>query len=386
LLSTPIDSFQKMGLSSETLEALDQIKIITPTSVQQRTIVPMLGWHDIIARAPTGTGKTLAFGIPIVEHIEKNRRELQAVILAPTRELAIQIADDLKSLTYNRPWLETVVVYGGQSIRRQMEALKRKPQIVVATPGRLIDMLKRRALRLDLVEMCILDEADRMVDMGFVRDVRFILDKMRRVSQIAMFSATLSRSVMDISYLYQREPVEILVPEEGIDKPDISEFVMRANGAERIDALTELFSAGVFDRTMIFVNMRQSASMVVSKLKAKKIGVDEIHGDIRQNQRERVLSRFRKGNLPVLVATDIAARGLDIDDIDLVVNYDLPTENENYLHRIGRTGRARKKGVALTFLAPTGDQRLHEIMRAVDSEPTFVDNPAALIAALDREN
>lgn len=379
-------SFDQLPLSLETLDAIDRLGFTRPTSVQQRTIGPMLGWHDIIARAPTGTGKTLAFGIPIVEHLEKGRRELQAVILAPTRELALQIGDDMRMLTVSRDWIETVVVYGGQSIRTQIEALKRKPQIVVATPGRLIDHMRRRTLRVDDVEVCVLDEADRMVDMGFVKDVRFILDRMYRVSQIAMFSATLSRAVMDISYIYQREPVEILVPQEGIDKPDIREFVMRANGAERIDLLASLFADKRVDRTMIFVNMKQSATMVADKLKAKKFDVDAIHGDVRQNQREKVLSRFRKGNLPILVATDVAARGLDIDDVDLVVNYDLPLENENYLHRVGRTGRARKKGMALTFLSPSGDDRLREIMRAVDSEPVFLTEVSDLFKEANPEN
>ena len=385
-MNDQITSFEALPLSAETQAAVKKLGFTKPTSVQQRTIQPMLGWHDIIARAPTGTGKTLAFGIPIVEHLEQGRRELHAVILAPTRELAIQIGDDMRNLTVSREWIETVVVYGGQSIRTQIEGLKRKPQIVVATPGRLIDHIKRRTIRLDTVETCVLDEADRMVDMGFVRDVRYILDQMRQVSQIAMFSATLSRAVMDISYLYQRDPVDILVPQEGVDKPDIDEYVMRANGSERIDALTTLLRHKRFDRALIFVNMKQSATMVMQKLKAKKLDVDAIHGDIRQSQREQVLRRFRKGNLAILVATDVAARGLDIDDVDLVVNYDLPMENDSYIHRVGRTGRARKKGIALTFLPPTGDDRLREIMHAVDSEPIMLESAEALLAKEDQES
>lgn len=384
-MNEPFQTFAELPISEDTKAAIEALGFTEPTSIQQRTILPMLGWHDVIARAPTGTGKTLAFGIPIVEHIEQAQRDVQAVILAPTRELALQIGDDLNQITRTRPWLETVVIYGGQSIRTQITSLRRKPQIIVATPGRLIDHLKRGTVRIDAVEMCVLDEADRMVDMGFVKDVRFILDRMKRVSQIAMFSATLSRAVMDISYLYQREPVEIYVSQEGIDKPDINEYVMRANGVERIQVLTTLFASGQFDRTMIFVNMRQSATMVTNKLKARKLNVDTIHGDISQSQRERVLSRFRKGNLAILVATDVAARGLDIDDVDLVVNYDLPMENENYLHRIGRTGRARKKGIALTFLSPTGDARLQEIMHYVRSEPQFIESVEA-ITGEDQEN
>ena len=286
----------------------------------------------------------------------------------------MQIGEDLSSLTVNRPWLELAILYGGQPLKTQTELLRRKPQIVVATPGRLIDHIKRRNLRLDRVETVILDEADRMLDMGFIRDVRYIIDKMPRVSQIAMFSATFSRSVMDISYLYQRDPVEIIIEESGQDKPDIKEYLFQANGAERISAISKILRKFGLKRAIVFVNTRQSADMVAQKLSQNNINAAAIHGDIKQSLREKILSRFRKGNLNILVATDLASRGLDIDNVDIIFNYDLPLENESYIHRIGRTGRAGKRGTAVTFLAPSGGDRLNEISEAIGSEMELIED------------
>lgn len=353
---------------------LSRMGFSKPTTIQLEAIPPMLDWYDVMAKAPTGTGKTLAFGIPIMEHLEKNHRSAQALILAPTRELALQIGEDLSQLAISRPWAEVAVIYGGQAIRTQINALNRKPQIIVGTPGRLIDMLKRRHLRLGQVESVVLDEADRMLDMGFVSDVRYILDKMPRVSQISMFSATFSRAVMDISYIYQREPVEITIEEIGQDKPNIKEFVLHANGAERIIAVKKILIKAGLNRGIVFVNTKQSADMVAKKLRDEKINAAAIHGDIRQNQRERILSKFRKGNLHILVATDVASRGLDIDNVDVIFNYDLPLENENYIHRIGRTGRAGKHGIAVTFLSPSGEDRLDEIAHMTGAELEEIKN------------
>ena len=372
--NSQISGFEQFNLSEPTLEMLSRMGFSKPTTIQLEAIPPMLDWYDVMAKAPTGTGKTLAFGIPIMEHLEKNHRSAQALILAPTRELALQIGEDLSQLAISRPWAEVAVIYGGQAIRTQINTLNRKPQIIVGTPGRLIDMLKRRHLRLGQVESVVLDEADRMLDMGFVSDVRYILDKMPRVSQISMFSATFSRAVMDISYIYQREPVEITIEEKGQDKPNIKEFVLHANGAERIIAVKKILIKAGLNRGIVFVNTKQSADMVAKKLRDDKINAAAIHGDIRQNQRERILSKFRKGNLHILVATDVASRGLDIDNVDVIFNYDLPLENENYIHRIGRTGRAGKHGIAVTFLSPSGEDRLDEIAHMTGAELEEIKN------------
>ncbi len=226
------NEFAKFELSEEIMKAVKDMGFSVPTTVQDRTILPMLDWHDIIAQAPTGTGKTTAFGIPALEHLEVGEHDPQVLILAPTRELAVQIGEEMSELAAHMKHVRVAVVYGGRSINSQIESVRHKPQIIVATPGRLIDLMKRRVVRLGAVHTVILDEADRMLDMGFVSDVRYILDKMPRVSQIALFSATMSRSVMDISWIYQREPVEIVVESTEENKPDIDQYQIDANGTE----------------------------------------------------------------------------------------------------------------------------------------------------------
>ncbi len=360
---TEMNYFESMKLLPETMAAVEKMGFTSPTSVQQQTIPAMLNWHDIIAKAPTGTGKTCAFGIPIIEHIEAGDQGIQALILSPTRELALQITDDLCHLAAFLPTIRIAAIYGGQNIDRQMDQLKKKPQIIVATPGRLIDHLRRRSIRLDTVHTVVLDEADRMLDMGFVRDVRRILDLMPKVSQIAMFSATMSRSVMDISWIYQRDAYEVTVQEDEINKPQITQYSIEINGNARIDTIKKLVHEQNFEKVIVFCNTKQMVKVVVQRLTAAGCKADGIHGDIRQNIRERVLHNFRKGNLSILVATDVASRGLDIDGVDAVFNYDIPSENEYYTHRIGRTGRAKRTGISYTFTNIINQPRLDEIMR-----------------------
>lgn len=360
---TTENAFESMGLQPETLQALIRMGFVAPTSVQEQTIPPMLRWNDIIAKAPTGTGKTCAFGIPIIEHIETGDKGIQALILSPTRELALQITDDLRDLAAFRPDIRIASVYGGQSIDRQLTELKARPQIIVATPGRLGDHLRRRTIRLDDVHTVVLDEADRMLDMGFVADVRKILDLMPKVAQIAMFSATMSRSVMDISWIYQRDAIEVTVQEDEGNKPPITQYSISVNGNARIAAIRKLIKDNNFDKVIIFCNTRQMVETVSKQMKAAGLKADCIHGDIRQSAREKVLHSFRKGTLPILIATDVASRGLDIDGVDAVFNYEIPLENEHYTHRIGRTGRAKKSGIAYTFTNVITQPRLDEIVR-----------------------
>jgi ATP-dependent RNA helicase DeaD len=357
------DSFATFGLSQETLDALAQAGITIPTPIQAQTIGPMLNWHDIIGKAPTGTGKTLAFGIPILEHLDPALQPPQALILAPTRELVLQITGELIKLAAGRPHARIVAIYGGQSIGQQIEALRNHPQIIVATPGRLIDHLNRRTLTLDQVQTVVLDEADRMLDMGFIRDVRKILDKMPRVGQIAMFSATLSRAVMDISWIYQRDPVEVTIAEDETNKPPITQYSISLGGHARVEATVRIIQKEGYARRMVCCNTKGMVEGVTRRLNRAGCKADCIHGDIRQSQREKVLASFRHGHLPVIVCTDVAARGLDIFGVDAVFNYDVPLENESYTHRIGRTGRAHHPGVAYTFYAFLDKIRLDEIVR-----------------------
>ena len=356
-------TFETMNLQPETLQAVVKMGFTTPTSVQQQTIPPMLNWHDILAKAPTGTGKTCAFGIPIIEHIEMGDKGIQALILSPTRELALQITDDLRDLAAFRPDIRIASIYGGQSIDVQMKQLKTKPQIIVATPGRLDDHLRRHTIRLDQVHTVVLDEADRMLDMGFIRDVRRILDIMPKVAQMAMFSATMSRSVMDISWIYQREAIEITVQEDELNKPPITQYSIDVNGNARIAVIRKLMQDNAYEKVIVFCNTKQMVESVNKQMKAAGMKADCIHGDVRQSTREKVLHNFRKGSLSILIATDVASRGLDIDGVDAVFNYEIPLENEHYTHRIGRTGRAKHAGVAYTFTNVIAQPRLDEIIR-----------------------
>ena len=343
--------FDTLGLMPEMLRALEKKGIETSTPIQAGVIPLMREWKDVIAKAPTGTGKTFAFGIPIIEHIDAQREETQAVILAPTRELALQITDELRLLCAFLPGVRTVCLYGGAPIGKQIDQLKKRPQIIVATPGRLGDHLKRRTAKLDSVDTVILDEADRMLDMGFVHDVTRLLDKMKSRKNLGMFSATISREVLDISWMYQRDPEEVTVPAEEDNKPDILQYRIDVAQNDKVKALAKLVREGGLERVIVFCNTKGMVERLKKYLEMEGLDVDCIHGDIPQKKREQVMARFRRGELPVFIATDVAARGIDVDDVDAVFNYDVPQENEYYVHRIGRTGRAKRRGVAITLVA-----------------------------------
>ena len=311
----------------------------------------MMDWQDVIAKAPTGTGKTFAYGIPIVEHIDPEDETVQAVILAPTRELAIQITDEIRDLAAFKPGVRTVCLYGGQPIGRQIETLKKRPQIVVATPGRLSDHMKRRTVRVDTARTVVLDEADRMLDMGFIHDVTRLLDRMDKRKNLGLFSATISREVMDIAWVYQRDAAEITVREDEQNKPDIKQFRMEVAHNEKADAIARILEETGFDRCMVFCNTKGSTERIAKFLQMRGVDAECIHGDIPQRKREQVMDKFRRGELRVFVSTDVAARGIDVDDVDIVFNCDVPDENQDYVHRIGRTGRAKRQGVAVTLVS-----------------------------------
>ena len=343
--------FDTLELSPEILRALMERNIVQSTPVQAGCIPPMLEWRDVIAKAPTGTGKTCAYGIPIVEHIDPEDESVQAVILAPTRELAIQITDELRILYTYKPGIRAVCLYGGAPIGRQIDALKKHPQIVVATPGRLSDHMKRRTVRVDTAKTVVLDEADRMLDMGFIHDVTRLLDRMDKRKNLGLFSATISREVMDIAWVYQRDAEEVTVREDEQNKPDIKQFRMDVSFDGKAEAIAKILNETGFDRCMVFCNTKGNTERITKFLQMRGIDAQCIHGDIPQRKREEVMARFRDGQLHVFVATDVASRGIDVDDVDAVFNYEVPEENEYYIHRIGRTGRAKKHGVAYTLLS-----------------------------------
>ena len=344
--------YQDMDLSDATRKALDKKGFTQATAIQGGAIPCFMEWKDVVAKAPTGTGKTYAFGIPMVEHVDPASDQVQGLILAPTRELAIQIRDELRDLCVFRDGVRVVCLYGGQPIDKQITQLKNKPQIVVATPGRLMDHMKRRTVRLDAVQTVVLDEADRMLDMGFIQDVTRILDKMPHRKNLGLFSATISREVMDISWVYQRDPVEITVRPVEENRPDIQQYRIELDGREqKLDTMVALLNAGGYERAIAFCNTKNMTDRLSGLLKMRGISCQAIHGDIQQRVREQTLKKFKEGKIRVLVATDVAARGLDIDDVDVVFNYDVPDEQEYYIHRIGRTGRAKKHGVSYTLVA-----------------------------------
>ncbi|MCD8085036.1 MAG: DEAD/DEAH box helicase [Clostridiales bacterium] len=349
--------YEELHLSDEVMQALGKKGFEVATPIQAGCVPFLMNWQDIVAKAPTGTGKTFAFGIPIVEHTDPAQTDVTTLILAPTRELALQIRDDLRELSAFKPGIRVTCLYGGQPIEKQLKQLKEKPQIVVATPGRLMDCKKRKAVRLDKVETVILDEADRMLDMGFIEDVTKILDMMPQRRNLGLFSATISREVMDISWVYQRDPAEVTVRPVAQDRPDIQQYLVKLSSREeKLPTMAALLEGGNYERGIAFCNTKNMADRLAAMAKMQGIDAEAIHGSIQQKQREKTLQKFRDGKLRLLVATDVAARGLDIDDVDVVFNYDVPDEQEYYIHRIGRTGRARKHGVSYTFVSTITDE------------------------------
>ena len=366
---SPQAEYSQLGLSDELMRAIDKKGYAQATPVQAGAIPYFMDWKDVIAKAPTGTGKTFAFGIPMVEHIDPENADVQALVLAPTRELAIQIQDELRDLCAFKEGVRVVCLYGGQPIDRQINQLKKAPQIVVATPGRLMDHMKRRTVRLDKVQTVVLDEADRMLDMGFVRDVTHILDTMPRRRNLGMFSATISREVLDISWVYQRDPVEITVQADQENRPDIVQYSLQVERSEKAEVMAHLLDMGGYERVIAFCNTKNMTDRLAGLLDMRGISCAAIHGDIPQAVREKTLQKFREGKMRVLVATDVAARGLDIDDVDAVFNYDVPDENEYYIHRIGRTGRAKRHGVAFSLVSSVTESiRLDDIKKATGSQ------------------
>ena len=376
--------FDTLGLSPEIMRALEKKGYALSTPIQAGCIPPMLDWQDVTAKAPTGTGKTFAFGIPIIEHVDTDSDQVQAVILAPTRELAMQITAEMRELAQFKPGIRLVCLYGGQPIGKQIDALKKRPQIVIATPGRLGDHLKRRTVRIDQAQTAVLDEADRMLDMGFIHDVTKLLDQMKNRKNLGLFSATISREVMDIAWVYQRDAVEVTVQADEENKPDILQYRLELTMNEKVDAVERILNLEQFDRVMIFCNTKGNTERVTKLLQMRGVDAQCIHGDIPQEKREKVMARFRRGELRVFVATDVAARGIDVDDVDAVFNYDVPDENEYYVHRIGRTGRAKRHGVAYTFVTDyPGLVRLNDIAKHTRNQiqPVKFDENGRLVPA-----
>ena len=360
------------GVRPEILQAVERMGFTEMTEVQEKTIPVMMAGHDVIAKAPTGTGKTCAFGIPIIERIDPSRPLPQAVILAPTRELAQQIAGDLEDLTHFLPDVRTGCVYGGADMQKQANRLKKGCQIVVATPGRLMDHMRHKSIDVSAVTSIVLDEADEMLNMGFYKDVRKIIDAMKARKSLCMFSATISREVMDIGWLYQRDAEEIIVQPVQASQPKITQYTLCTTGRSKLADVAQIIISGGYKRVMVFCNTKFTTATLTNQLARLNFVTDCLHGDLSQGERNKIMAAFREGKIAVLVATDVAARGIDVEDVDAVINYEVPSSNEYYTHRIGRTGRAKKEGVSYLLYDASEKKRVDELLRLTRSKATPV--------------
>ena len=334
------------------------------TEIQQKAIPLMLAGHDMIAKAPTGTGKTVAFGIPILQKAAGFPAGApKAVVLSPTRELAQQIAQDLTNLAQFLPEIRVVCVYGGAGLEKQQKQLKAGCQIVVATPGRLMDHYRHHAIDVSHVETIVLDEADEMLNMGFYKDVRGIIDLLKSRESLSMFSATISREVLDIGWLYQHNAAEVDVQPVQESSPKIAQYKLLTTGRDKLADLAQIIISKDYKRVMVFCNTKYNTGMLANQLARLHFNVDCLHGDLSQAERNRIMQRFKAGEINVLVATDVAARGIDVSDVDAVINYDVPEENEHYTHRIGRTGRAKREGASYLFYTKDEQKRVDTLLR-----------------------
>ena len=348
----------------EIIRATQTMGYTEMTEIQQKAIPLMLAGHDMIAKAPTGTGKTVAFGIPILQKAAGFPAGApKAVVLSPTRELAQQIAQDLTNLAQFLPEIRVVCVYGGAGLEKQQKQLKAGCQIVVATPGRLMDHYRHHALDLSQVTTIVLDEADEMLNMGFYKDVRGIIDLLKSRESLSMFSATISREVLDIGWLYQHNAEEITVQPKEESQPKITQYMLETSGRNKLSDLAQIIIGENYKRVMVFCDTKFNTATLANQLARLGFSVDCLHGDLSQKERNQIMQNFRDGKLAILVATDVAARGIDVSDVDAVINYDVPSENEHYTHRIGRTGRAKKEGVSYLFYVPEEKKRVQELLR-----------------------
>ncbi|NYB51365.1 MAG: DEAD/DEAH box helicase [Methanobacteriaceae archaeon] len=354
--------FEDLDLSREMKRAIADMGFEEATPIQSLVLPHILQGRDVIGQAQTGTGKTAAFGIPVLEMINPSDRSVQAVILCPTRELAIQVAEEIKKLSKYKK-TSVLPVYGGQPIERQIKALKRGVQIIIGTPGRVMDHIHRRTLKMDQVKMIILDEADEMLDMGFRDDIEFVLEQIPAQRQMLLFSATMSPVILGLTRKYQNNPEMLKVAHQELTVPEIEQIYFEVREQMKLDLLTRLIDMHNLKLALVFCNTKRRVDRLVNHLQTRGYFADGLHGDMSQNQRDRVMNKFRKGQIEILVATDVAARGIDVDDVEAVFNYDVPNNEEYYVHRIGRTGRAGKRGQAFTFVAGKEIYKLRDIQR-----------------------
>ena len=354
--------FGSLALSHKVMAAIQAMGFEEPSPIQAKTIPPIMEGLDVIGQAQTGTGKTAAFGIPIIEKVQDSRH-VQALIMTPTRELALQVSEEIAKIGQFKK-IKTLPVYGGQSIDRQIRALRFGVQVVIGTPGRLLDHIRRKTINLDMVKMLILDEADEMLDMGFIDDIMTIMENIPKEGrQTLLFSATMPQQIRTLADRYMNKPAFVTVSKEQLTVPQIDQFYYETR--EKLEGLSIILDAGDMERTIVFCRTKKGADELTASLGARGYMAEALHGDLSQVQRDRVMKKFRDGKLEILVATDVAARGLDVDNVTHVVNYDIPQDPESYVHRIGRTGRAGKRGTAITFIHPREFRQLKQVEREI---------------------
>jgi len=356
--------FEEMSLSNSTLRAIKDLGYKEATPIQSQSIELIMSGRDVLGQSQTGTGKTAAFGIPCIELLDGADRRVQSLVLCPTRELAIQVCEELRKLLKYRDDIKVLPIYGGQPIERQILALKRGVQIIVGTPGRVMDHMRRRTIKFDSLKMVILDEADEMLDMGFREDIETILQTTPEERQTIMFSATMPKAILELTKMYQKDAEEVRVtPKDLVTVPNIYQAYFEVRERDKLEALCRILDVSSSQLSLVFCNTKRRVDEVVEALQERGYFAESLHGDLKQAQRDMVMKKFRNRTLEILVATDVAARGIDVNNIDVVFNFDLPQDDEYYVHRIGRTGRAGKTGKAYTFIAGREIYKLRDIMR-----------------------
>ena len=360
--------FKDLEIKPNLKRATEKMGFTEMTPIQEGTFDHIMAKKDIMALAPTGTGKTVAFGLPIMEMTDPKDKNVSSIVLCPTRELARQTTEVLHQLTTFMHGIKIVAIYGGESIRNQIQKLKGKPQIIVATPGRMMDHMKRRTIRVNKIKHVILDEADRMLDMGFRGDIEKIMKTIPSKPQMLMFSATMSKEVIMISERYLKDEVTVSIEGKSRVVDTIKQYTAEVQSSKRMKALMKLFEIKDYGFSLVFVEMKVDARRLTKTLTQKGYPASALHGDLTQKERDAIMKKCRGGQVKILVATDVASRGLDLDNIDAVINYDIPEDNDTYVHRIGRTGRANQTGDAYTLLDPSQRRKMKSILEAANTE------------------
>ncbi len=354
--------FIDLGLSQRTLDALKVKGYEHPTPIQEQAIPLGLQGIDFIGQSQTGTGKTMAFTVPIVERIDTHNKKIQALILCPTRELAVQVSNEI-NLLCKTMGIKSLPVYGGESIERQIKDLRKDVQIVVGTPGRILDHIRRKTIKLDDVRFAVLDEADEMLDMGFIEDIESILSMTREDRQTMLFSATMPQEIRELSEKYLSEPQFVKIQSKQVTVDKIKQYYIKVRNIDKPEVLSRIIKLENARKSMVFCNTKKMVDELTFEMQNRGYAVEGLHGDLKQQKRDMVMAQFKKGHIDILIATDVAARGLDIDDVDVVFNYDLPLDEEQYVHRIGRTGRAGRSGTSYSFVFGREMNRLKDIER-----------------------